>query len=102
MNNPLFPSFPTNPFKPRIVDPLNDPFQPKIFSPPNMQPTRPELVETALHGSLIRKNEALGLTVECDSCHRTNLVAYLHNHSSDLCLLCTERILQENSKSIFF
>lgn len=68
------------------------------------KPTRQELIDVARHGCLVRKNTGAvfsnnpypdSAVVVCDNCNRKELVAYVHQGKLDLCLPCTENILDK-------
>ena len=35
-----------------------------------------------------------GLSTKCDYCNKTNMIVYIRNHQYNLCLSCTEQILE--------
>lgn len=104
--NPVNPFDPYN--KPIIVDPLN-PFPTPFPPPPTIIIPEPKninsslfsakLYNVAINGTLIRNIRIPSfddISVKCDCCQKNNLVVYIHQDKLDLCMNCTERILENH------
>ncbi|XWV24858.1 putative ORFan [Tupanvirus deep ocean] len=113
--NPVKPFNPINPVNPAIF-PSRPPIFPDIPEPLNPRPTifpsicSQELYQVALFGTLFRKQKRESILsdphftdsmVRCDGCQRTDLRVYLHYNGKDLCLVCTDRILETLPLKIF-
>ncbi|XWV26106.1 hypothetical protein QJ857_gp0974 [Tupanvirus soda lake] len=113
--NPINPFNPLNPTKPPIF-PSRPPISPNVPEPLNPRPSifpnicSQELYQVALYGTLVRKQRRDSIltdlyftdtNVKCDSCQKTNLRAYVHYNGKNLCLVCTDLILDAPPLKLF-
>lgn len=108
---PLLPSG-LDPFKPPVL--FNPNKFPGIIRDPEIMPVSivsNELYDDALNGQLIRNNDfrmftpTLILSRQCNHCQKQQLAIYISKVNINLCLPCTEKIIESYrhmQKSPFF
>jgi hypothetical protein len=104
-NNPVIKPF--EPFKPNVIYEPHNPFAPN--KPPTFIPepvhftfVPKDFYDVAAHGLLVRNvyKDPLPMDIDnfcsavvCNYCHKNNLQVYIHKNYLNLCLTCTEKIL---------